>query len=278
MSRVNQSVSRSLTTQPNSRALIGYSCTGAYAAAMRSLAFSIICSVILAPVLPAGADPADEASRILEAAWSATGALEPAKQDALKPALLETARRAGGDTMMQVWATRMGVQPLPAAGRTAAYPDFGWKKAEKILLDQGVDALINFARQKRAPLHFGRGEALKAAGVHLIETQPGDARRVNLALLEIARSADPFERPGLADAAAELAMTRCDLSLLSDAVALSDDPDNIRYAFWRARITGDAVRLTGHIQTEAISDDTRFVRQVLSGYRAILDLGYCDRT
>ncbi|MEO1100650.1 MAG: hypothetical protein AAFW65_02270, partial [Pseudomonadota bacterium] len=84
-----------------------------------------------------------------------------------------------------------------------------------------------------------------------------------------------FERDMLAHGLAEAAMRRCELDRFDRARSMTQGPDSLRYEFWRARITGDVSYVTPRIAAEAERDDTRFVRQALEGYRAILEHGYC---
>ena len=87
--------------------------------------------------------------------------------------------------------------------------------------------------------------------------------------------ASKFEKPNLAHAAAELAMARCDADVLEQALRSTDAPRNLRYAFWRSRITGRDDALLAQVRAIDEDEDTREVRRVLDGYRAILELGYC---
>ena len=56
---------------------------------------------------------------------------------------------------------------------------------------------------------------------------------------------------------------------------LTVEPDGLRYAFWRARITGGAGALASRVRAEGGREDTRHVREALEGYGAILERGYC---
>ncbi|MEC7289921.1 MAG: hypothetical protein VXW22_07535, partial [Pseudomonadota bacterium] len=94
-------------------------------------------------------------------------------------------------------------------------------------------------------------------------------------LLEITRAASSFEKPNLAHAAAELAMARCDSATFEKALLYTDAPGNLRYAIWRARIGGHVTDLLGRIRSIDTDEDTREVRRVLEGYRAIQEFGYC---
>ena len=243
--------------------------------------FLVLFTVWFVAALPlsARAEPAcsqSELSCVLEAAWSAALVLPDEKQARIKPLIVTMAARAGDPELMQFWAEKLSEEPVTNTEETDDYPDFGWSNAQKVLGSYGVDGLIKFAREKRAPLHYGRGDILLAAGKRLLEDEPEQAKRLNTALFDLAGTASDFEKPELANAAAELAMHRCDVEHFDRATALTLAPNNMRYAFWRARMTGNSGALAERIRTEADEEDTRHVRQVLDGYRAIVELGYCN--
>ncbi len=231
--------------------------------------------LILIAALPAAqAEPACKQSEIacvLQAAWGAALVLPEEKQRRLQPLFLELAAHSGDAELLQTWQTRWPDMTLDAA----TYPDFGWEKARKIVETEGVDTLIRFAREKRAPLNFGRSDILLSAGKRMIADQPGEAAKLNAALLELAASASDFEQPELANAAAELSMYRCDAAQFDKAMRLARDPRNLRYGFWQARLSGDLDGLLSRVREEADDSDTRHVRRALDGYRAIVELGYC---
>ena len=218
-----------------------------------------------------------EAAELLQAAWSAALILPETKQQRLAPAFLEIAVLSGDTDLVRTWEGRFE-QTAPAL---QAYPDYGWHIAEPSLAQGGVSALIDTARRRADPLSFGRADALLAAGKHLAlqrtdQTSLEDARRVNEALLDLAGSASKFERVVLAHAAAELAMTRCDMDLFDQAERSTTAPGNLRYAFWRGRITGSIAPLLSRVRAIESDEETREVRRVLEGYRAIQELGYCS--
>jgi len=163
-----------------------------------------------------------------------------------------------------------------SATERPSYPDYGWEKAEPILRDGGVEALIRIASNREEPLSFGRTDALLSAGKRLATTNTDDALRLNQTLLSLSRTASDFEKPNLAHAAAELAMARCDANLFAQALTRTDAPNNMRYRFWQARISGNSLALLDDIRAIDNDEDTRDVRRVLDGYRAIQELGYCD--
>ena len=234
---------------------------------------------VAAAPLSARAEPAcsqSELACILEAAWSAALVLPDEKQARIKPLIVAMAAHADDPELMQIWAEKLSEPPVSKTEGEDEYPDFGWNNAQKVLGSYGVDGLIKFAKEKREPLHYGRGDILLAAGKRLLEDEPEQAKRLNTALFELAGTASDFEKPELANAAAELAMYRCDVEGFDRATALTLAPNNLRYAFWRARMTGNIGALAGRIAAEADEEDTRHVRQVLDGYRAIIELGYCN--
>lgn len=215
-----------------------------------------------------------ETACVLDAAWSAALVLSPEKRDRLELAFLEIATLSGDPKLLSFWESRFE----RTAQTRKSYPDYGWQKAEPILQESGVDGLIERARNRQAPLSFGRTDALLSAGKRLRLEQPAAAIRLNRTLIDLSRSASNFERPNLAHAATELAMVRCDMTMFREAVALTDAPRNLRYAFWSARIEGGTVGLLNRVRAIDNETDTREVRRVLDGYRAILDFGYCDQS
>lgn len=215
-----------------------------------------------------------EASCVLDAAWSAALELPQDKQARLASAFLEVANLADDRSIAEKWAKRFGVENTPSRD---AYPDFGWASAEPVIKANGVEGLIQQAKAKQGDLSIGRADALLAAGRKLHADKPDEAKAINAALVDIAMSASDFEKPTLAHAAAELAMIRCDVPALDRALLMTDAPSNLRYAFWRARIEGGALALLTRVRSEASDSDTRHVRQVLDGYRAVLEFGTCGQ-
>ncbi len=70
-------------------------------------------------------------------------------------------------------------------------------------------------------------------------------------------------------------MEDCDLAGFDRALPLTLEPEGLRYAFWRARITGEGAALAGRLRREGDGEDSRHVRGALEGYGAILQRGYC---
>ncbi|MFN3213443.1 MAG: hypothetical protein ACE37M_10080 [Henriciella sp.] len=214
-----------------------------------------------------------ETACVLDAAWSAALILDEDKRLRLAPAFLEIAALSGEAEVIEKWESRFERQISDAP----TYPDYGWQVAEPILEAKGVDALLSLAKRRADPLNFGRADVLLSAGTHYQSTKPKTALQINQAMLEMMATASSFEKPNLAHAAAELAMVRCDADLMQDALRSTDAPDNLRYAFWRSRISGNAMRLVSEVRAIKNEDDTRDIRRVLDGYRAILEHGYCDQ-
>jgi len=73
-------------------------------------------------------------------------------------------------------------------------------------------------------------------------------------------------------------MGRCEAERLSRAISRTDAPNGLRYAFWQARLSGDVRDLFDRVRAVNNDEDTRYVRRVLDGYRAILEFGYCPET
>ena len=235
---------------------------------------AVCTALLLAPLSSAAQfDQCDqpEAACILDAAWGAALVLPDEKRSLLADAFLEVANLSADPVIIARWETRFE-RP---ADRLRTFPDYGWQTAEPLLNAHGVEGLIDLARQRAAPLSFGRADVLLSAGKHYRQSEPEKAARLNQALLDMMQSASKFEKPSLAHAAAELAMTRCDGDLLARAVALTDAPRNLRYAFWRARVEGNSLSLLSRIRAIDNIEDTRDIRRILDGYRAILELGYC---
>jgi len=213
-----------------------------------------------------------EAACILDAAWSAALVLPEDKLDRLTTAFLETASASGEADLIARWETRLSMSARPMQ----SYEDFGWQRAEPLLREGGVERLIQVARNRAEPLNYGRADALLSAGKQLRNEDGAASRALNDALLDLARTASSFEKPSLAHAAAELAMARCDRERFERALLYTDAPGNLRYAIWRARINGNVLSLLGRIRAIDSDQDTREVRRVLEGYRAIQEFGYCD--
>jgi hypothetical protein len=232
-------------------------------------------SGLLLSAAHAVADPLEcdqsETACVLDAAWSAALILDEDKRLRLAPAFLEIAALSDEADVIEKWESRFDRH----VGEVQTYPEYGWQVAEPILKAEGVDALLSLAKRRADPLNFGRADVLLSAGTHYQTTAPKTARQINQAMLEMMVTASSFEKPNLAHAAAELAMVRCDAELLENALRSTDAPDNLRYAFWRARISGKVMPILSEVRAIKNEDDTREIRRVLDGFRAILEHGYC---
>ena len=236
---------------------------------------AILFSTLLLGTFQAASDPLaceqSETACVLDAAWSAALILPEEKRAGLATAFLEIASMSGEPAIISKWEGRFERR----AEHLASYPDYGWHIAEPILDRQGVDALISMAKRRADPLNFGRADVLLAAGKRFQITDTALARQINQAMMQMLGGASSFEKPLLANAAAELAMIRCDAPLMREALRSTDAPENLRYAFWRSRIDGNAKMLLSDIRAIRNDEDTREIRRVLDGYRAILEHGYC---
>ena len=214
-----------------------------------------------------------EAACVLDAAWSAALLLPEEKRQRLADAFLEIAALSGDQAVIGKWEDRFDQR----ASDVPVYADYGWQIAEPILTRGGVGSLLSLAEKRADPLNFGRADVLLSAGKRLHLTDEAASKRINTAMLTMLGQASKFEKPNLAHAAAELAMARCDADLLEQALRSTDAPDNLRYAFWKARTEGDAKTLLGRVRAIKTEDDTRDIRRVLDGFRAILEHGYCHQ-
>ena len=219
---------------------------------------------------------ADEAACMLDAIWSAAEHLSADKQNRLKAPFLETVAKSGDTQLLQRWQARLGAD----ARRPSGGESYARKKARSALSQGDWTAFLRDAQAGAQPFNIGRPEIM-AEGARLApDTQT--RRRVVDAMFGLAgrpivgKGLDrSFEQADFGHALAELAMEACDLSDFDRAVALTADPDSLRYALWRRRITGQAGALAGRIRADANSDDTHHVRIALDGYGPVLKLGYC---
>ncbi|WP_273241297.1 hypothetical protein [Hyphomonas atlantica corrig.] len=220
---------------------------------------------------------ADEAACMLDAIWSAAEHLPAEKQNRLKAPFLETVAKSGDTLLLRHWQARLGAD----LRREKAVEPYARKKAKAALSRGNWTAFLRDARAGAQPFNIGRPEIM-AEGARLAPDAP-TRRRVVDAMFELAgrpiaasgldRS---FEQADFGHSLAELAMEACDLSSFDRAIALTADPESLRYALWRRRITGQAGALAGRIRADANSDDTHHVRLALDGYGPVLKLGYCN--
>lgn len=231
---------------------------------------------LLARAAPMTCSGSGEAKCMFEAIWDAAGALPAEKRARLQPAFLETVSRADDGALLRSWQMRMS-----ATARHRPPPvNYARNQAQAVVAEAGWSGFEQRARAGTAPFNIGRPEVM-AAGVRLASDQ-AIRRRLTAAMFALAQSkttrgglGDDFEKGDFGHALAELSMESCDLASFDRAVALTPAQGSLRYALWRARITGNAGRLAGRIRSEADSGDTRHVRNALEGCGPILSLGYC---
>ncbi|MFH1518440.1 MAG: hypothetical protein ABIH17_11245 [Pseudomonadota bacterium] len=241
------------------------------------LLFASLCLMPLAQAAPMACSGSGEARCMFEAIWDAAGVLPSEKQARLKPAFLETVSRADDAALLRSWETRLGVT---TRHRTPPI-DYARDQAHAVVAEAGWSGFEQRARAGTAPFNIGRPEIM-AAGVRLAADE-ATRRRLTAAMFDLAQTkttrgglGDDFEKGDFGHALAELSMQHCDLAGFDRAVALTPAPDSLRYALWRARITGNAGQLASRIRSEADADDTRHVRNALEGYGPIVSLGYCQ--
>jgi hypothetical protein len=233
--------------------------------------------VPLAQAAPTACIGLGEAKCMFEVIWDAAGSLPAEKQARLQPTFLETVGRTGDPALLKSWEMRMGA----TAHRRLPPVDYATDQAQVVVAQVGWIGFEQRARAGIAPFNIGRPEIM-AAGVRLA-SDDATKRRLTAAMFDLAQTkatrgglGDDFEKGDFGHSLAELSMQRCDLASFDRAVALTPAPDSLRYALWRARITGNAGQLAGRIRSEADSDDTRHVRNALEGYGPIATLGYCQ--
>ncbi|WP_371309255.1 hypothetical protein [Hyphomonas sp.] len=212
---------------------------------------------------------------MLQAIWEAAASFPADRRDRLKPIFLDMVALSGDDALLSDWQHRLGSVAAPRP----AYPDYSEARAKEVIASAGWDGFLSRARAGTAPFNMGRPEIM-AAGARLAPDAATRNRLVS-AMFELAGEAGParpggdFERGDFGHVLAELAMESCDLAAFDRAAALTVEPDGLRYAYWRARITGNSGALAERIRREGAGDDTRFVRAAMEGYGAILTRGYC---
>lgn len=221
-----------------------------------------------------------EAACMLEAAWTAAEALPEKKQARLEPLFAPLALKLTDPKDRAVWDARLGETGIDLAGT-----DYVRQTAETAIRDYGWETFLQRAREGLAPLHMGRPEIMGAA----IDLAPDTKQRARLIEMMFSLAAAPdsrmisgisvnaFERADFGHVLAEQMMRDCRLAEFDRALALTAAPDALRYALWRARITGGAGVLAPDIRAGDGTDDTSHVRQALEGYGAILSLGYCPK-
>ena len=152
---------------------------------------------------------------------------------------------------------------------------YGWERAHPFIERGGIEALIADARRPDSELRYAKLDALFATGVVFFQSEPEAAQDVNVALLDLARTADDFERPMYAHASAELATLRCDPRVLEQSLDLVMGRDSLRYQFWMARLGGDGLSIIEQIKSGAEDRIERDIHSAIDGYRLIGQYGYC---
>lgn len=239
-------------------------------------ALSLAPDALAGAVCPAGPD---EKACLLQAMGEVVQTFPAEKRARLDPLYLNTVALSGDTALLAAWKDRMRGEAAPPPD----YPDYASRQAEALLQETGWTGFLQQAQAGLPPFNTGRPE-LMAAGARLapdaatrkrvvdamfaLAGPPGQARARNLP--------DSFEQGDFGHLLSELAMETCDPGTFDRAVALTLDPDSLRYAFWRARITGGAGTLVARIRAEGPGEDTRNIRAALDGYAAILQRGYCS--
>lgn len=250
---------------------------------IRAAAFAIL--MAFGPLAGASAQGAacpakNEAACMLEAAWTAAEALPEKKQARLKPLFAPLALKLTDPKARAVWDARLGETGIDVAGT-----DYVHQTAETAIREYGWETFLQRARDGLAPLHMGRPEIMGAA----IDLAPDTKQRARLIEMMFSLAGTPdsrkisgisvnaFERADFGHVLAERMMRDCRLAEFDRALALTAAPESLRYALWRARITGGAGALAPDIRAGDGSDDTSHVRQALEGYGAVMALGYCPK-
>ena len=213
---------------------------------------------------------------MIQAIWEAAAGFPADKRDRLKPIFLNTVALSGDAALLADWEGRLGGEAAPEP----EYPDYVRERAEAELREADWNHFLQQAQAGLPPFNIGRPE-LMAAGARLAP-DAATRQRVIEAMFALAGPPQPgarplenFERGDFGHVLSELAMENCNLAAFDRAVQLTVEPDGLRYAFWRARITGSAAALAARVRTESDRQDTRHVREALEGYGAILQRGYC---
>ncbi len=232
----------------------------------------------LAPSLTPAAVPfkaKGEADRLVEAVLAARDRLAPEKRAGVTRVLGEAIAAAKDEAFRARWAARLDLPVRPQAA--TAFADVSIRT---LMAEQGWAELVRRAETAAPPFNMGRPEAMAAALAHAPDAE---ARRALKSLMfDLARTkttrgglGDNFEKGDFGHVLAEAAMRDCDLVQFDRAVALTPVPDNLRYAFWRARIAGGADLLTTRLAKEAGEADSTPVLQAIDGLAPLLALGYC---
>ena len=218
-----------------------------------------------------------EISAVLDAIWQAAEVLPSKKSTRLKPNMMRLVAQSGDSALIQQWSQKLN-SPMPTP--QPDYVEYAANDARAAIDTYGWDGFAQRARTRQAPFNIGRPEKM-AAGVRLANT-PQEARTLMILMFDLAKpnvsrggGGDTFEQSDFGHALGELSMQRCDLGMFDRAIALTAFPDSLRYAIWRARITGRDAALLQRITDDADGEDTSHVRQAIEGYSAVLARGYC---
>ncbi len=241
--------------------------------------FLFLMAVLMTPAAHAQrACPAGqgEAACMLDAAWTAAGALPEKKRERLKPLFVPLALKLADPRARAVWDARLGETDADVEGG-----DYVRRTAEAAVREYGWEGFLQRAQGRLAPLHMGRPEIMGAA----MALAPDAQQRARLVaiMFDLAgappksakSSMEDFERGDFGHVLAEQMMRDCRLADFDRAVGLTAVPDALIYQLWRARITGNAGTLAVDIRSGDGTEDTSHVRQALEGYGAVLGLGYC---
>lgn len=249
---------------------------------MRAGLLFLFAAVMAAPAAPqaASACPATtESACMLDAIWTAASGLPPEKAARLNPLFVPLIQQLP-ETDRKAWDQRLG-----RAEAEISYEDYARRTAEAAVRDYGWDGFLKRARDGAPPLHMGRPEIMAAA----IELAPDSKKRATLVDMMFSLAGTPvptshagfgkdaFERADFGHVLAERMMRDCNRPGFDRAVALTNAPDSLRYALWRARIAGRAGTLAPDIRAGDGTDDTSHVRQAIEGYGAVIKLGYCPK-
>lgn len=209
---------------------------------------------------------------ILEVIWEKVEHLEPKKRDRIEVIFLETVAAANMPELNAIWERRSG-RPVKAA---EPYSDYALEKVSKFLDAQGWGAFFRYAETRTRPFNSGRPEMMAAAAEHLADE--ATAERI-YDVMETYASREhgefAFERNSFGHALAEAAMKRCDIEGFERALRFTDAPNNIRYAFWRTRMSGGLADIKERIEVDFDESDTALLRQSLDGLSDVLRLEPC---
>ena len=215
-------------------------------------------------------------SDVLQAIWEASQSLTFEKQERLKPSFARLIALLSAGPDRESWTETLGLTPEDFRRAADNGPDYALDKAQDVLATSGQDGFLQQARRGGDRFNVGRPEMLTAMA--LATSDAVFSRQITELMRTLAQSDTSqagFERADLAHGLTSIAMHSCQLAQFDNAVAMTGGPDSIRYALWRARITGSAGYLAQRIRDDRGDGDTRPVRQAIEGYEAILEFGYC---